>query len=194
MAFCINVYCFYCIALKSQGVGGLDQNPPYGSATTLERLLNLLTRNEKPEGVLYSSWRWHSVMRNANPLCFSVSGKNFTGNEKFQGNIYPKPEESPEDKWIFIVNNVMSLYDLYETISGFLFLVSKFSNLCIMLAPHSTALTRRLFYPFPLAKIPSNYRKKSQITSPHPIFSCALVKTPFFSRFHYAGAAGQKHP
>ena len=71
-------------------------------------------------------------MRNANPLCFSVSGKNFTGNEKFQGNIYPKPEESPEDKWIFIVNNVMSLYDLYEIHSGFSFLVSKFSPLSIL--------------------------------------------------------------
>ena len=120
MAFNINVYCFYCIALKSQGVGGLDQNPPYGSATTLERLLNLLTRNEKPEGVLYSSWRWHSVMRNANPLCFSVSGKNFTGNEKFQGNIYPKPEESPE-LWI--------TWWYCKTLPGFPFLLWKFSHL-----------------------------------------------------------------
>ena len=60
---------------------------------------------------------------------FHVSGKNFTGNEKFQGNIYLKPEESPEDRWFCVVNNMMSPYDLYETFSGFLFLVSKFSNL-----------------------------------------------------------------
>ena len=95
----------------------------------LERLLNLLTRNEKPEGFLYSSLRWHSVMRNAKPQCFHVSGKNFTGNEKFQGNIYLKPEESPEDRWFCVVNNMMSPYDLYEILSGFWFLVSKFSNL-----------------------------------------------------------------
>ena len=68
-------------------------------------------------------------MRNAKPQCFHVSGKNFTGNEKFQGNIYLKPEESPEDRWFFIVNSVMSPYELYEILSGFSFLVSKFSNL-----------------------------------------------------------------
>ena len=71
-------------------------------------------------------------MRNAKPQSFHVSGKNFTGNEKFQGNIYLKPEESPEDRWFFIVNSVMSPYELYEILSGFPFLVSKFSNLSIM--------------------------------------------------------------
>ena len=68
-------------------------------------------------------------MRNAKPQCFHVSGKNFMGNEKFQGNIYLKPEESPEDRWFCVVNNMMSPYDLYEILSGFSFLVSKFSNL-----------------------------------------------------------------
>ena len=67
-------------------------------------------------------------MRNAKPQCFHVSGKNFTGNEKFQGNIYLKPEESPEDMWFLFVNGVMSPYELYEILSGFSFLVSKFSN------------------------------------------------------------------
>ena len=38
-------------------------------------------------------------MRNAKPQCFHVSGKNFMGNEKFQGNIYLKPEESPKYRW-----------------------------------------------------------------------------------------------
>ena len=60
------------------------------------------------------------------------------------------------------------------------------------LAPYSTPLTRGLFSPFPLAKIPSNYQKKSQITTPQLIFSDELVKSPpFFSRSHYPG---QKHP
>ena len=58
-------------------------------------------------------------MRDAKPQCFHVSGKNATGNEKFQGNIYLKPEESPEDRWFFIVNSVMSPYELYEILSGF---------------------------------------------------------------------------
>ena len=70
-------------------------------------------------------------MRDAKPQCFHVSGKNFSGNEKFQGNIYSKPEKSPEDKWFFIANSVMSPYELYEILSGFSFLVSKFSNLSI---------------------------------------------------------------
>ena len=71
-------------------------------------------------------------MRNAKPQCFHVSGKNFTGNAKFQGNIYLKPEESPEDMWFCIVNNMMSPYDLYDILSGFSFLVSIFINLSIM--------------------------------------------------------------
>ena len=61
-----------------------------------------------------------------------MSGKNFTGNEKFQGNVYLKPEESPEVRWFCVVNNMMSPYDLYEIPSGFSFLVSKFSNLSIV--------------------------------------------------------------
>ena len=68
-------------------------------------------------------------MRDAKPQCFHVSGKNFTGNEKFPGNIYLKPEESPEDRGFCIVNNVMAPYDLYEILPGFSFLVSNFSNL-----------------------------------------------------------------
>ena len=68
-------------------------------------------------------------MRIAKPQCFRVSGKNFTGNENFPGNIYLKPEESPEDMWFFIVNSVMSPYELYEILSGFSFFISKFSNL-----------------------------------------------------------------
>ena len=46
-----------------------------------------------------------------------MSGKNFTENEKFQGNNYLTPEESPEDGWFCIVNNVMSPYDLYDILS-----------------------------------------------------------------------------
>ena len=68
-------------------------------------------------------------MRTAKPQCFHLSGKNFTGNEQFQGNIYLKPEESAEYRWFCVVNNVMSPYDLYERLSSFSFLVSKFSNL-----------------------------------------------------------------
>ena len=68
-------------------------------------------------------------MHNAKPQCFQVSRKNFTGNEKFQGNIYLKPEKSHEDRWFFIANCVMSPYELYEILSGFSSLVSKFSNL-----------------------------------------------------------------
>ena len=37
-------------------------------------------------------------MRNAQHQCSRVLGKNFTGNEKFQGDVYVKPEESPEDR------------------------------------------------------------------------------------------------
>ena len=68
-------------------------------------------------------------MHNAKPQYFRVSGKNFTGNEKFPGNIYLKPE----DRGFWIVNNVMSPYDLYEILSGFSFLVSNFSNLSNMI-------------------------------------------------------------
>ena len=62
-------------------------------------------------------------MRNAKPQCFHVSGKNFTGNEKFQGNTYLEPEELPEDRRFFIANSVMSPYKLYEIL--FRFLVSR---------------------------------------------------------------------
>ena len=41
------------------------------------------------------------------------------GNEKFQGNIYLKPEKSPEDRWFYIVNCVMPFYDFYEIFSSF---------------------------------------------------------------------------
>ena len=88
-------------------------------------------------------------MRNAKPQCFHVSGKNFTGNEKFQGNIYLKPEESPEDRWFCVVNNMMSPYDLYEILSGFSFLVSKFSNLSI----YSNGLFLRLIEKLSEAKL-----------------------------------------
>ena len=37
-------------------------------------------------------------MRSAKPQYFHASGKNFTGNDKFQGTIYQKPDKSPEDK------------------------------------------------------------------------------------------------
>ena len=56
-------------------------------------------------------------MRDAKPHCFHVSEKNFTENEKFQGNIYLKLEGSPGDRWVFIVNSVVSPYDLYEILS-----------------------------------------------------------------------------
>ena len=68
-------------------------------------------------------------MLNAKPQCFHVSGKMFTGNQKFQGNIYLKPEESPGDKWPYIEIYVTSPFDLYEISSVLLFLVRKFSNL-----------------------------------------------------------------
>ena len=41
-------------------------------------------------------------MRSAKPQRFNVSGKKLTGNEKFPGNIYLKPEESP----LFLANQV----------------------------------------------------------------------------------------
>ena len=72
------------------------------------------------------------MMRNAKPQCFHVAGKNFTGSEKFPGNIYLKPEKSPEDRWFCIVNYVMSPYDFYDILSGVSFRVSKFSNLSNM--------------------------------------------------------------
>ena len=72
-------------------------------------------------------------MRNAKLQLFHVSGKNFKGNENFQGNVYLKPEKSPEDSRFFIVNNVMSPYDLYDILSVFSFFVSKFSNLSIVM-------------------------------------------------------------
>ena len=67
-------------------------------------------------------------MRNAKPQCFQGQGRILQENEKFQGNIYLKTEESPEDRWFCVVNNLMSPYDLYEILSGFSFLKSKFRN------------------------------------------------------------------
>ena len=71
-------------------------------------------------------------MRNSIPQCFHVSGQNSTENQKLQGSITLKPEESPEDKWFCLVDYVMYSFDLYETLSGFSFLVSKFSSLPIL--------------------------------------------------------------
>ena len=71
-------------------------------------------------------------MCNAKPQCFHVSGKNFTGDEEFPGNIYLKPEESPEFRGFCIGNNAMSPYDLYKILSGFSFFIRKFSNLSIV--------------------------------------------------------------
>ena len=51
-----------------------------------------------------------------------------------------------------------------------------------------------IFPSHPLAKVFSSYHKDSQITSPPPIFSGRLVKTPPFSRFHYPYTAGQNTP
>ena len=46
------------------------------------------------------------------------------------------------------------------------------------------------------AKIPSNFHKKSQITSPLPLLVVDLWKHPLFPRFNNdnAGTAGQKSP
>ena len=72
-------------------------------------------------------------MRNAKPQCFHVSGKSFTGNEKFQGNICLIPEETQvEDRWYCIMNNVVSPYDVYKNLSGFSLLVCKFSKVSIV--------------------------------------------------------------
>ena len=74
----------------------------------------MLTRNKKPQRI----YKARKNDANANPQCFCVTGKNFMGNEKFQGNIYLKPE----DKWFCIVNNMGLPYDLYEILSGLSFL------------------------------------------------------------------------
>ena len=71
-------------------------------------------------------------MRNSKLQYFHVSGQNSAGNQKLQGNIYLKPEESPENKWVCLVDYVMYSFDLYEILSGFSYLVSKFSNLPIL--------------------------------------------------------------
>ena len=69
-------------------------------------------------------------MRNSKPQCFHVSGQYSTGNQKLQENIYLKPEESPEDKWFCILNNMGLPYDI-EILSGLSFLGSKFCNVSI---------------------------------------------------------------
>ena len=46
-------------------------------------------------------------------------------------------------------------------------------------APHSTALTRWFYHPFPLEKNPLNHLKKSQITSPQPLSVVDLWKHHF---------------
>ena len=57
-------------------------------------------------------------MRVAKPQYFYVPGKNFMGNQKFQGNNYLKPEEYNDDRWfcivIVIVNCVMPPYVLAD--------------------------------------------------------------------------------
>ena len=45
------------------------------------------------------------AMQNTNVL---VLGTNFTGNEKFEGNVNKKPEESPEDMLFCITHHLMS--------------------------------------------------------------------------------------
>ena len=64
----------------------------------------------------------------------------------------------------------------------------------ISVIPLFNALARWFYHPFSIAKITSNYLKKSQNTSPQPPISGRLVKIPPFSRFHDLGTAGQKHP
>ena len=59
---------------------------------------------------------------------------------------------------------------------------------------HSTALFRWFYHPVWLAKTPKITKQISRITSPQPLFSGRLVKIPAFSRFQYAGTAGQKDP
>ena len=75
----------------------------------LERLLNLLTSNEKPEGFFYI-YLFTFGNKYCKTLCFHVSGKNFTGNQRFQVNIYLTHEESPEDSWFCIVDYVIMIY------------------------------------------------------------------------------------
>ena len=69
-------------------------------------------------------------MQNLN--VFMCQGRILRETRSFREMFYLKPEESPKDRWFWIVNNVMSLYDLYEIHSGFSFLVSKFSPLSIL--------------------------------------------------------------
>ena len=59
--------------------------------------------------------------------------EQFYGKREFSGNNYLKPEESPEDRWFCIENNLMSPYNLHEILSGFSFLVSNFSHLSIII-------------------------------------------------------------
>ena len=56
---------------------------------------------------------------------FSCVSETFYGKQEvfiiyiYNINIYLKPQESSEDRWFCNVNNVMSLYDLYDILSGF---------------------------------------------------------------------------
>ena len=59
--------------------------------------------------------------------------------EMIQGNVYVKPEESPEIRFFCIVNKHD---DLYKTPSGFSFLISKLSNLSIVLMYTSCVMTK----------------------------------------------------
>ena len=61
----------------------------------IEKRLNFLTKNLKEFYKLCRSQRGHHITCNAKYQCFNESGKDFTRTQKFQGNIYLKPEESP---------------------------------------------------------------------------------------------------
>ena len=56
----------------------------------LKKLINLLTRNEKPDRFLYSLLRRHSVMRDAKPQSLRVSGKNFPEKPAIPGTYLPE--------------------------------------------------------------------------------------------------------
>ena len=62
---------------------------------------SLLTRDEKPEGIGYA--------QSKTPIFSHVIVENFMGNEKVQGNVYVKPEESPEDRFICITHCIKFL-------------------------------------------------------------------------------------
>ena len=53
---------------------------------------------------------------------FSFVREDFYRNQKFQGNLYPKPEESHEDRWFFIVHCLMlPLWFIWKSFRYFVF-------------------------------------------------------------------------